>query len=69
MGGKKAEGQKGPPTNAKDQDEEKFIQYAELHISLSAGCNAWSKAVTLIFECRDFIRSAEQEGEKAGAKH
>ena len=28
MGGKKQEGaQKGPPTNAKDQDEEKFIQY------------------------------------------
>jgi hypothetical protein len=30
MGGKKKEGeQKGPPINAKDQDEEKFIQYVE----------------------------------------
>lgn len=28
MGGSKKEGaQKGPPINAKDQDEEKFIQY------------------------------------------
>ncbi len=29
MGGKKKEGQQGPPINAKDQDEEKFIQYVK----------------------------------------
>ena len=27
MGGSKKEAQKAPPINAKDQDEEKFIQY------------------------------------------
>ncbi|KAF2485167.1 hypothetical protein BDY17DRAFT_293044 [Neohortaea acidophila] len=42
-GGKKGEAQKTPAFNAKDQDEEKFIQ--------------------------EFLKSAEQEGQKAGAKH
>ena len=65
MGGKPKEGNQQPPTGAKDQDEEKFIQYvarAQMVKFYMHACHG-ERGLTMMF--RDFIKQAEQEGEKA----
>ena len=63
-GGKKKENVQQPPTGAKDQDEEKFIQYVtqRSHLAPDYGYNGANATY------REFIKQAEQEGEKASQK-
>ena len=62
MGGKKTDAQQGPPTGAKDQDEEKYIQWVVQSIvqGMRKGANN---------ACREFIKEAEKEDQVAFMLH
>jgi hypothetical protein len=69
MGGKKTEPQRTPPINAGSKDEENFIQYANLQLSLSRFRFCSSFCSNTDQHIREFLKSAEAEENKGNAKN